>query len=134
VVETPLGRIGMTVCYDLRFPELYVALVERGAQLLTVPSAFTLTTGKDHWKPLLRARAIESQCWLLAPAQVGRHDDDGLRYSWGHSMIVDPWGEPVATASEGPGIALAEIELDRVGEVRRRIPVQEHRRPPSIYK
>ncbi|MFQ5350439.1 MAG: carbon-nitrogen hydrolase family protein [Thermoanaerobaculia bacterium] len=128
VVTTDLGRVGLTVCYDLRFGELYRRLVELGAEILTVPSAFTLTTGRDHWHPLLRARAIESQCWLLAPAQSGRHDDRGLRESFGHAMIVDPWGQIVAMAPDGPGLALAEIDLDRVRRVRAAIPVADHRR------
>lgn len=128
VAETSLGRIGLSICYDLRFPELYRQLVDGGAELLAVPSAFTLATGKDHWEPLLRARAIESQCYLLAPAQHGRHDDGGLRESWGHAMILDPWGLVVAMASDGPGLALAEIDPERIVCVRRAIPVREHRR------
>jgi predicted amidohydrolase len=128
VADTGLGRLGLTICYDLRFGELYRRLVELGAEILTVPSAFTLTTGRDHWRPLLRARAIESQCWLLAPAQWGRHDDEGLRESFGHAMIVDPWGHVVAMAAEGPGLALAEIDLERVRRVRAAIPVADHRR------
>jgi deaminated glutathione amidase len=128
VAETELGAIGLSVCYDLRFPELYRALVERGAHLLTIPSAFTLTTGKDHWEVLVRARAIETQCYVLAPGQVGRHDDGGLRQSWGHSMIVDPWGHVIARASDGPGIALAEIDLERVRTIRKGMPVAAHRR------
>lgn len=125
---TSLGTIGLSVCYDLRFAELYRRLVELGAEVLTVPSAFTLTTGRDHWEPLLRARAIESQCYVLAPAQHGRHDDGGLRESFGHSMIVDPWGHVTAMASDGPGLALAEIEPRRVREIRRALPVRDHRR------
>lgn len=128
VARTELGTIGLSVCYDLRFPELYRRLLDEGAELLTVPSAFTLSTGKDHWYALLRARAIETQCYLLAPAQSGRHDDGGLRHSYGHSLIVDPWGQVVGSASDGPGLALAEIELDRVHRIRRAIPVREHRR------
>ena len=128
VVETPLARLGLSICYDVRFPELYRRLVDLGAEVLTVPAAFTLATGKDHWEPLLRARAIENQCYVLAPAQHGKHDDGGLRESWGHAMIVDPWGHVVAMASDGPGIALAEIDLDRVARVRRAIPVGSHRR------
>jgi predicted amidohydrolase len=128
VAATPLGRIGLTICYDLRFGELYRRLADLGAEILAVPSAFTLATGKDHWEPLLRARAIENQCYVLAPAQHGRHDDGGLRESYGHAMIVDPWGLPVAVASDGPGLALAEIDLERVAMVRRAIPVRRHRR------
>lgn len=128
VAATPVGRIGMTICYDLRFAELYRRLADLGAEVLAVPSAFTLATGKDHWEPLLRARAIENQCWVLAPAQHGRHDDGGLRESYGHAMIVDPWGLPVAVASDGPGLALAEIDLARLEQVRRAIPVRQHRR------
>ncbi len=128
VVSTGLGLLGLSICYDLRFGELYRRLVELGAEILTVPSAFTLTTGRDHWQPLLRARAIESQCWLLAPAQWGRHDDQGLRESFGHAMIVDPWGHVVAMAADGPGMALAEVDLDRVRRVRAAMPVARHRR------
>jgi predicted amidohydrolase len=126
--STDLGRIGLTICFDLRFGELYRRLVEMGAELFTVPSAFTSTTGRDHWHPLLRARAIECQGWVLAPAQVGRHDDEGLRESYGHAMIVDPWGQIVATVPDGPGWALAEIDLDRVRQVRAAMPVADHRR------
>ncbi len=129
-VGTPLGTLGLSICYDLRFPELYLALVAAGAELLTVPSAFTATTGKDHWHALLRARAIESQCYVVAPAQSGRHDDDGLRESYGHAMIVDPWGQIVAMAADGPGLAFAEIDLERVRWCRKAIPVAEHRRLP----
>jgi predicted amidohydrolase len=128
VVDTPLGRLGLSICYDLRFPELYRKMADDGADVLLIPSAFTLATGKDHWEPLIRARAIENQCWIVAPAQHGRHDDGGLTHTWGHAMIVDPWGLPVATASDGPGLALAEIDLDRARKVREAIPVRRHRR------
>ncbi|MEZ4241024.1 MAG: carbon-nitrogen hydrolase family protein [Myxococcota bacterium] len=128
VAETPFGTLGLSVCYDLRFPELYRALVDRGATVLCVPSAFTATTGQDHWLPLLRARAIETQCWVVAPGQVGRHDDGGLRHSYGHSAIVDPWGDVVAMAGAGPGLALAELDPERVAAVRRGMPVASHRR------
>ena len=127
-VETDLGTLGLSVCYDVRFPELYPRLVEKGAQILTVPSAFTLMTGKDHWYPLLRARAIECQSYVIAPAQVGKHDDEGLRHSYGHSLIVDPWGQVIGAASEGPGLAFAEIDLERVAAVRKAMPVPEQRR------
>ncbi|REJ81874.1 MAG: carbon-nitrogen hydrolase family protein [Acidobacteria bacterium] len=130
VVETPLGTLGLTICYDLRFPELYRELTDRGAEILMVPSAFTETTGRAHWTALLRARAIECQCWLIAPGQHGDHDDDGLRHSYGHSSIVDPWGQVVACAADGPGLALAEVDLGRISEVRRRMPVASHRRLP----
>ncbi|MGH9360975.1 MAG: nitrilase-related carbon-nitrogen hydrolase, partial [Thermoanaerobaculia bacterium] len=120
--------VGLSICYDLRFPELYRRLAAAGAELLAVPSAFTLVTGKDHWEPLLRARAIENQCYVLAPAQHGRHDDQGLKESWGHAMIVDPWGQVVACASDGPGLALAPIERERIERIRRAMPVARHRR------
>jgi predicted amidohydrolase len=127
-VETPLAKIGLSICYDLRFPELYLKLVGAGAEVITIPSAFTLTTGKDHWHPLMRARAIETQCYVIAPAQCGRHDDNGLRESYGHAMIVDPWGQIVAMAADGPGLAVAEIDLERVRWCRNAIPVASHRR------
>jgi predicted amidohydrolase len=127
-VPTPLGVIGLSICYDLRFPELYRKLVDAGAELLTVPSAFTLQTGKDHWHPLLRARAIECQAWVLAPAQEGRHDDQGLRHSYGHALIADPWGTVVAECGDGEGFCLAEIDLEKVRRVRAALPVAQHRR------
>lgn len=128
VADTPLARIGLTICYDLRFGELYRSLVERGAQAIAIPSAFTAATGKAHWEVLVRARAIETQCWVLAPGQHGHHDDGGLRESHGQSMIVDPWGQVVAQVPDGPGIAVAEIDLARVDRARRAIPVAAHRR------
>lgn len=128
VIDTALGEIGLSICYDLRFGELYRRLADEGARVLMIPSAFTLTTGRAHWQALMRARAIENQCYVIAPAQVGRHDDEGLRESFGHSIVVDPWGHVVACASDGPGLALGELDLDRVDEVRRAIPVAEHRR------
>ncbi len=127
-VKTDFGVIGLTVCYDVRFPGLYQRLRDLGSEILTVPSAFTSTTGKDHWHPLLRARAIETQCYVLAPAQYGKHDDDGLRESYGHAMIVDPWGQIVAMAADGPGVAVAEIDRGRLQRVRASMPVIEHRK------
>lgn len=128
IAETDLGTIGLSICYDLRFPEHYRALVDMGAELLAIPSAFTLTTGKDHWHTLLRARAIECQAWVLAPGQWGQHDASGMRQSYGHSLIVDPWGNVVADKGHGEGICLAEIDLNYVRTVRKSIPVQNHRR------
>lgn len=128
VAPTEHGIVGLSICYDLRFPELYRALTDRGAQILAVPSAFTLGTGKDHWEPLLRARAIENQAYVIAPGQFGHHDDEGLRQSWGHSMIIDPWGHIVGMASDGEGFALAEIDLDLVARTRRGMPLSNHRR------
>ena len=127
-VETPIACFGLTICYDLRFAEIYQHLADRGANVLLVPSAFTLMTGKDHWEALLRARAIEQQAWVVAPAQAGQHDDRGLRHSYGHSMIVDPWGNVVARIADGTGLALAEIDLDHVRRVREAMPVASHRR------
>jgi len=125
---TEVGILGLTVCYDVRFPGMYQRLRDLGAEILTVPSAFTLTTGKDHWHPLLRARAIETQCYVMAPAQYGKHDDQGLRESFGHAMIVDPWGQIVAMAADGPGMALAEIDKVTIERVRASMPVIEHRK------
>lgn len=131
VASTTLGACGLSICYDLRFGELYRALVERGAELLAVPSAFTAVTGRDHWEPLLRARAIENQAYLLAPAQWGKHDDGGLQQSYGRAMIVDPWGQVVASVPDGVGYAIAEIDLERVRSIRRAMPLADHRKLPS---
>ncbi len=128
ICETNTGVVGLSICYDLRFGELYRTLVDQGAEIIVVPSAFTAPTGQAHWRTLLRARAIETQCWLLAAAQTGHHDDDGLRESHGHSMILDPWGTVVAEIPEGVGWAVAEIDLEKVAEVRRAMPVASHRR------
>lgn len=129
VASTELGKVGMSICYDLRFGNLYRRLVSEGAEVLCVPAAFTLTTGRDHWEPLLRARAIECQAYVLAPAQQGRHDDPGLRETFGHAMIVSPWGHVLAMVPDGPGLAVAEVDLERLNEVRRAIPVSSHWRP-----
>lgn len=128
VADSPCGRIGMSICYDLRFPELYRKLVDDGAQILTVPSAFTQKTGHAHWHVLLRARAIENQAWVLAPGQVGLHDDNGLMQSYGHSLIINPWGEIVAEIQDGEGYCIATIDLNDVNRIRASMPVQDHRR------
>lgn len=121
-VPTPLGQLGLSVCYDLRFPELYRALFHRGAEIVTVPSAFTYVTGQAHWESLLRARAIENQCYIIAAGQGGRHND--RRETWGHSMVIDPWGRVLAEVKEaGVGIALAEIDPAQITDVRRRMPI-----------
>lgn len=125
VVDTPLGRVGMSVCYDLRFPELYARLVEADAELIIVPSAFTVPTGAAHWEVLLRARAIETQSYVLAAAQVGHASE--RRESYGHSLIVDPWGAVIAEAPDGPSVAMAEIDLDHLRRIRRRMPFRSHR-------
>ncbi|WP_152053459.1 carbon-nitrogen hydrolase family protein [Tautonia marina] len=129
VARTPLARVGLSICYDLRFGNLYRRLVGEGAEVLCVPSAFTLTTGRAHWEVLIRARAIECQSFVIAPAQWGRHEDDSLRETFGHAMIVNPWGQVIATAADGPGLAIAEIDLDRVSQIRRAVPVANHFRP-----
>lgn len=131
VADTRLGKLGLSVCYDLRFPELYRALVDRGAIALTVPAAFTLHTGKDHWEILLRARAIEQQCYVLAAAQTGHHrqaDGSGRRFSWGHAMIVDPWGAVLAQCGEGEGWCVASVDPRYVERVRASLPSLRHRR------
>ena len=126
VAAAPFGALGLSVCYDLRFPELYRQLVDQGAIALAVPAAFTLTTGKDHWHVLLRARAVEQQCYVLAAAQTGHHY--GKRWSYGHAMIVDPWGTILAQCGEGAGVAVAPIDPVRVANVRRAVPSLAHRR------
>lgn len=128
VAETAVGKVGLSVCYDLRFGDQYRRLVRKGAELLCVPAAFTARTGRDHWSELLRARAVECQAFVLAPAQYGRHGGESeLRESYGRAMIVDPWGVVLATAPDTPsGLALAEIDLPRVAEIRRAIPVSNY--------
>jgi predicted amidohydrolase len=126
VVETPLGLLGLTICYDLRFPELYRDLARRGARLLAVPAAFTRETGKDHWHVLLRARAIENQAYVIAPAQWGFHG--GKRTSYGHALVADPWGVVLAECGEKDGFALAAVDLEYQDKVRRTLPCLSHRR------
>lgn len=124
VVDTPVGRLGLSVCYDLRFPELYQKLVSKGAQLFTVPSAFTATTGLAHWDVLLRARAIENLCYVLAPNQAGQHEN--LRHTYGHSMIVDPWGKVLSQLALGEGVVIADIDLQRQAQLREHFPCLDH--------
>lgn len=130
MASTEVGRIGMSICYDLRFPDLYRAYFRAGAELLTVPSAFTVPTGRDHWEVLLRARAIESQAYVVAPAQVGQNS--AKRATYGRSMIVDPWGTVIAQCADRPGVAVGEIDLARVAELRRKLPCAEHERPVAL--
>lgn len=122
-------RLGMTVCYDVRFPELYRKLADQGARVVTVPSAFTLTTGKDHWHVLLRARAIENQVYVLAPAQHGKHPKG--RVTYGKSLIIDPWGDVLAQCGEGEGIAIASLDFGYQDKVRAALPCLVHRRWPA---
>lgn len=119
-------RIGMSICYDLRFPELYRAYAAAGCTLLSIPAAFTERTGRDHWEPLLRARAIENQCFVVAAAQWGHHG--GKRTSYGHSMVIDPWGTVVAQAADGIGSVVAELDFERLQQVRASLPCLQHRR------
>ena len=126
VVPTALGRIGLTVCYDLRFPELYRQLSAMGADLLSIPSAFTLFTGKDHWEVLLRARAIENLAYVLAPAQVGRHSP--TRQTFGNAMVVDPWGVVLARCPDGECVCVASVKRERIEQVRRELPALKHRK------
>ncbi len=120
-----LGNLGVSICYDVRFPELYRHLAYKGADILFVPAAFTAYTGKDHWQVLLQARAIENTCYVIAPAQTGQHYT--LRQTHGHAMIIDPWGVILADAGEKPGVAIAEIKPDRLQQVRRQMPSLQHR-------
>jgi nitrilase len=126
VVDTPAGRLGLSVCYDLRFPELYRALAAQGAELLCVPAAFTARTGQAHWEALLRARAIENQCFVIAPGQHGSHA--GGRSTWGHSLVLDPWGEILAQQVAGDGVVAAALPAERLAQVRTTFPALAHRR------
>ena len=130
LVNTPWGKLGMSVCYDLRFPALYRALAQNGAQFIAIPAAFTQTTGKEHWHTLVRARAIENACYVIAPNQCGHHG--GNRDSWGHSLIVDPWGEILADGGAEPGIIYADIDLSKVDKARKMIPALKHDRAFTV--
>lgn len=133
VVEgTPVGRLGLTICYDLRFPALFARLAEAGADVISVPAAFTVPTGRAHWHVLLRARAIEAGVFVVAAAQSGEHADG--RHTFGHSLVVDPWGEVVLDHLDRDGVAVVDVDLARIVEVRKRLPALHHRRdiPPVI--
>lgn len=124
--DTPWGRLGLSICYDIRFPDLYRALTGAGARLLAIPAAFTVPTGAAHWHVLLRARAIEAGVFVVAAAQTGAHADG--RETFGHSLVVDPWGEVLLDMGAAPGLGFVDIDLDRVDEVRSRVPAIDHRR------
>jgi predicted amidohydrolase len=126
VTKTDIGWLGQATCYDLRFPELFRRLLDMGAELLVIPAAFTMATGRDHWEILLRARAIENQLFVIAPNQFGHHGKD-LR-TYGRSMIIDPWGTVLATAPDGEGLVAAEIDFDQMSQIRSRLPSLKHRR------
>lgn len=125
-IATPIGKLGLSICYDIRFPELSLCLRNMGAEILTYPSAFTYQTGAAHWEVLLRARAIETQCYVIAAAQIGTHNPK--RVSWGHAMIIDPWGNVVAQCMDKQGIAVAEIDLAYLQQIRKNMPCESHRR------
>ena len=128
---TPVGALGLTICYDVRFPALFERLSEAGAEVISVPAAFTVPTGKAHWEILLRARAIEAGLFIVAAAQGGSHEDG--RKTYGHSLVIDPWGEVLLDAGDEGGVHFAEIDLGRITEVRSRVPALKHRRPvPAI--
>ena len=130
LANTPWGVLGMTVCYDLRFPQLYRALAQGGAQFITIPAAFTKVTGDAHWEILLRARAIENGCFVIAPCQTGHHY--AKRYTCGHSMIIDPWGTVLADGGDEVGLIIAEIDPARIDQVRSMIPSLQHDRPFTV--
>ena len=130
IVETTCGKLGLSVCYDLRFGALYRTLAQGGAELITIPAAFTQTTGQAHWHILVRARAIETGAFIIAPNQCGHHCDK--RYSYGHSLIVDPWGEILADGGTEPGVIYADIDLDQVQKVRCRIQSLKNERPFTL--
>lgn len=125
VADTPLGRLGLAVCYDLRFPEQFRTLVDQGMEILALPAAFTATTGLAHWETLLRARAIENQCYVIASAQGGKHANG--RETYGDSLIIDPWGVVLNRLPQGPGVVLAEFDRERLESVRQQFPALEHR-------
>ncbi len=131
VRDTPVGALGLTICYDVRFPALFERLSEAGAEVIAVPAAFTVPTGKAHWEILLRARAIEAGLFIVAAAQGGEHEDG--RRTYGHSLVIDPWGEVLLDAGDEGGVHFADIDLGRIAEVRSRVPALNHRKPiPAV--
>lgn len=126
VIDTPFGRMGLSVCYDLRFPELYRTMVDQGMEVCVIPSSFTAFTGQSHWEPLIRARAIENQCYVIAAAQGGYHVNN--RQTYGHSMIVSPWGNILGSVGTGPGVVLTELEKQVLESTRNNFQVLKHRR------
>lgn len=131
VTDTQIGRLGQATCYDLRFPELFRRLVDQGAEVIAIPSAFAMATGRDHWEVLLRARAIENQCFVIAPNQMGHHSDKLQTY--GRSMIVDPWGTVLAKAPDSTCVITAEIDFEHLASVRAHLPCLKHRRPVDQF-
>jgi predicted amidohydrolase len=133
LAETPWAGLGLSICYDIRFPDLYRALSDAGAGILSIPAAFTVPTGEAHWHVLLRARAIEAGAYVVAAAQAGTHEDG--RRTYGHSLVVDPWGEVLLDMGEAPGVGIVDLDLDRIASVRARIPALDHRRgSPDVVR
>ncbi|MGF1763984.1 carbon-nitrogen hydrolase family protein [Aliivibrio kagoshimensis] len=132
LVDTPIGRVGLSICYDVRFPHLYSELRRQGADIIVVPAAFTKVTGRAHWDVLLRARAIETQCWVIAAAQWGEHNAE--RETWGHSMIIDPWGSIDKEQKEGTGVLVSDIDIEMSNTIRQRMPITDHVRFESSIK
>lgn len=135
IAQTPLGYMGLAVCYDMRFPDLFSAYAKARVDIITVPSAFTVPTGEAHWHTLLRARAIESECFVIAAAQCGSHEDG--RETFGHSLVVDPWGAVILDMGTSPGLAFVDLDLAKIAEVRQQIPVHQNRREitmPRLFK
>ena len=132
VARTPLGLMGLAICYDMRFPDLFSVYAKSNVDIITLPSAFTVPTGEAHWHSLLRARAIESEAFVIAAAQCGLHEDG--RKTYGHSLVVDPWGTVVLDMGEAPGLAFVDLDLNKIAEIRQQIPVHANRRfiPPLV--
>lgn len=132
VAQTPIGIMGLAICYDMRFPDLFSVYAKSNVDIITLPSAFTVPTGEAHWHSLLRARAIESEAFVIAAAQCGLHEDD--RKTFGHSLVVDPWGTVLLDMGEAPGLAFVDLDLDKIAEIRQQIPVHKNRRsiPPLV--